>query len=386
MATYSVTISDRVKLSPSLSKGVLVALQNTLRVQHAVSGIIARTAAVHDVARFTNVLSGLRRSPITVRDTLRLRSALAGQGTYGLTLRDRFKLRSALATIARASLRSTVALRPRLTAAQKVALRDTVRVAARMGLSAVYTASLRSAVRIKDGKPTFALGAFLRSRVALAANLTRTYHAYAALDEEVGLHDALTRKAVLTVVSHDTLRLSATAALRAVYRGTLHDHIDFTLDIIEPNGDVTTWAMNTRTGAVTEYLNYDFNSFAKSGSNTYLGAASDGLYELVGQDDAGTPVIADIVSGLVEFSGAFLSSLKAAYLGIRGEGEFFLKIVSGEGKTYVYGLQSRNLHTTRVNIGKGLRARYFTWELLSTGQDFDLTAVTFLPLQSTRRV
>ena len=44
------------------------------------------------------------------------------------------------------------------------------------------------------------------------------------------------------------------------------------------------------------------------------------------------------------------------------------------------------MKTTKVNMGKGLRARYFAYELISTGQDFDLDSVEFVPLVAQRRV
>ena len=44
------------------------------------------------------------------------------------------------------------------------------------------------------------------------------------------------------------------------------------------------------------------------------------------------------------------------------------------------------MKTTKVNLGKGLRARYFAFELVSTGQDFDLDTLEFIPLVAQRRV
>jgi hypothetical protein len=44
------------------------------------------------------------------------------------------------------------------------------------------------------------------------------------------------------------------------------------------------------------------------------------------------------------------------------------------------------MKTARINIGKGIRARYFAFELISTGQDFDLDSLEFIPLVAKRRV
>ena len=38
------------------------------------------------------------------------------------------------------------------------------------------------------------------------------------------------------------------------------------------------------------------------------------------------------------------------------------------------------------DIGKGLSARYFAFELTTPGQDFDLDSVEFIPMMRDRRV
>ena len=59
---------------------------------------------------------------------------------------------------------------------------------------------------------------------------------------------------------------------------------------------------------------------------------------------------------------------------------------NGDGKTYTYQTVVQDMQSTKVRLGKGLRARYFAFELISTGPDFDLDTVEFLPLVAQRRV
>jgi hypothetical protein len=74
-------------------------------------------------------------------------------------------------------------------------------------------------------------------------------------------------------------------------------------------------------------------------------------------------------------------------LGVRASGEFLIKLRTGDGKSYTYQVNAQPLRTTRVELGKGLRARYFTYELISIGgQDFDLDEIEFLPIVSQRRI
>jgi hypothetical protein len=170
-----------------------------------------------------------------------------------------------------------------------------------------------------------------------------------------------------------------------VFNAELSDTIEVAGAYLGPNGSVTTWAMNTRSGAVTEYQNYAFNSFARVG-NKYLGATDDGLYELLGDDDDGTDIIATIRSGFAQWSGTHLGSFKAAYLAVAGAGAYVLRVITRDGKTYNYQVSAQDGRTVKVNMGKGLRSRYFAFELVTAGQDFDLDTLEFIPLVADRRV
>lgn len=145
----------------------------------------------------------------------------------------------------------------------------------------------------------------------------------------------------------------------------------------------TAWAMNTRSGAVTEYENYTFTGFMPLGSG-YLGAAADGLYGLAGDDDAGVDIAVRVRSGLMRFGGPRLSRLKAAYITARSGAELLLTIETGEGVQYVYDVASRVMRTMKVHMGKGMHATQFLFEL--TGTDLDLDLLELVPLVKQRRV
>lgn len=205
------------------------------------------------------------------------------------------------------------------------------------------------------------------------------------LTETVNVADALTKKLIVRIIAQDGVNLDDATPTKWLFKPILTDNVDIEIGYIQPNGAFTTWAVNTRTGAVTEYQNYEFNSFANLG-HKYLGAASSGLYELNGDDDDGTDIIAQIKSGLAQFGGSKYSSFKAAYLGMRGDGNIILKLETGDGNSYTYQTVIQDMQSTKVRLGKGLRARYFSFELISTGPDFDLDTVEFIPLVAQRRV
>ena len=154
---------------------------------------------------------------------------------------------------------------------------------------------------------------------------------------------------------------------------------------VSPGDGFTTWALNTRNSAVSEYQNYKFNSFARIG-NHYLGANESGVYDLTGDTDNGASIIANLKSGLAQLGGFKFSSFSAAYVGMRGTGNFILRLITGDGVTYDYALVPRNMKTTKINLGKGLRARFFAFQLISSGSNFDLEGVELIPLVAQRRV
>jgi hypothetical protein len=172
-----------------------------------------------------------------------------------------------------------------------------------------------------------------------------------------------------------------------LYKGDpLLDGVVITALYISPSGTTTSWAVNTRTNAVTEYLNYNFRSFARM-NDRYIAAGSAGLYELVGDTDDGTLIISELMSGYFQFNEKKLFGIKGAYVAIRGGGRFYLKLIAGDGREYVYELKAQpGLMTTKVRIGKGIRTTYMAFDLVTEGQDFDLDSLEFIPMTSGRRV
>jgi hypothetical protein len=172
-----------------------------------------------------------------------------------------------------------------------------------------------------------------------------------------------------------------------LYRGDeLLDGIEITALFVSPSGTTTTWAINTRTAAVTEYMNYDFHSFAQMG-NRYIAADDEGLYELDGDTDDGDLIVSRLMGGYLQLNNKKLFGLKGVYIAMRGGGRFYLKLITGDGREYVYELRAQpNLMTTKVKIGKGINTTYLAWELVTEGQDFDLDSIEFIPMTRERRV
>lgn len=263
-------------------------------------------------------------------------------------------------------------------------------IAERLGLvsttapNMTYKQTLLEALAFRDGLVKFLTGVVMENlNVAQAFVSIGNYKP--TISETMNVAQTMTPKLIAIVTVPQTFAFTDAQTLQMVFKPTISEVLSFDIGIIDPGGGFTTWAVNTRTGSTTEYSNYVFNSFASSGHH-YLGASSTGLYVLEGADDDGTPTIASLRSGYAQFGGSRYSAFQAAYLGMRGDGNVYLKLDAGTGETYTYQVVLQNRQTTKVRIGKGLRARYFAWELVTTGQDFDLDSVEFIPLVAQRRV
>lgn len=215
--------------------------------------------------------------------------------------------------------------------------------------------------------------------------LGRHFTANSSLAQLLTIHPALNTKLVLKIVGN--IQLSPEQLVHMIYKGDpLLDGVVITALYISPSGTTTTWVVNTRTNAVTEYLNYDFRSFAMMG-NRYIAAGAEGLYELDGDTDDGASIIADMMSGYLQLNEKKMFGIKGAYVAIRGGGRFYLKLISGDGREYVYELKAQpNLMTTKVKVGKGISTTYMAFELITEGQDFDLDSIEFIPMTRGRRV
>lgn len=374
--------TDALQLAYTLEDFLAYVLSDSFRstdllgVNNRLSPVLTDTAGTSDTIRldYGHIL----------RETVRLLDPTVSTATYNLTLTDIARLAEVLSAGRPAVLTDTVGIERAVAAAVGAFVLDRLGLQDLLIPKTTYGVAQLDGVRVGDALLRF-VGGGLTDAVGMETTLTPRYYINRTLADQVAVSETITPNLLLRVIATDGLGLDDVQVLQAVFSGQLAEAVQISAAYVSPNGTITTWAINTKTGAVTEYSNYAFNSFARSGFK-YLGASSTGLYELNGDDDAGTNIIAVVKSGLAQFGGSRFTAFKAAYLGIRGEGDFYLRLETGRGEFYNYKILSQDMNTTKVQMGKGLRARYFSFQLTSTGQDFDLESIEFVPLVAQRRV
>jgi hypothetical protein len=151
-----------------------------------------------------------------------------------------------------------------------------------------------------------------------------------------------------------------------------------------------TWVLNTRKGALTEYDNFEFNSYAVfNGKVIAVGPA--GLVELgLQNDDAGTPIDATVTLGEESFASSLHKRVPRIYLGHAATGDLQFSTITVEGGTRTYALDWNGLHGTqqrRIPVGKGPRSRFWSFSVSNVdGADFELNDVIVQTTKLRRRV
>lgn len=374
-----VAFGDSVILTKSVAADVLERFQmlTDLQFAQAVTEAITEGMVATDALEVQYGMVLLER--IAIRRTLGVNQILQQQVLEAIGLVETLRQLYPVDVIEGVQLTLTQLQQLAITMRERIRLEDPRAVTATYNLSVAT-----QAFRLVDSFIQF-VGADIADTVTVGDALTSRLRAIAQLSDTVGLTATTEPLLLLNVVARDGVAISATDALNALFSPTMFEGVEITAGYVAPDGNLTTWVMNTRTGAVSEYEDFEFNSFARVG-NKYIGASDAGLYELLGDTDEGANIVPRIRSGYLQFGGTRLSRLAAAYIAVRGEGQHILRIFTSEGAQYDYLIDARDGRMTKVHMGKGQRARSFSFELVGAGQDFDLDLLEFVPIVVKRRV
>ena len=140
-----------------------------------------------------------------------------------------------------------------------------------------------------------------------------------------------------------------------------------------------TIVMNVKNRAITEYINYCFNSFCCF-NGVYLGACKDGIFPLSGDDDNGTDIDAHIKTATADVGKGQPKKLRDAWIVAR-KGLMTFTVIADEGNEFTYNADVENskLHEERVKIGRGIKGRGFSFILANVdGSDFDIDSIAVL--------
>jgi hypothetical protein len=159
------------------------------------------------------------------------------------------------------------------------------------------------------------------------------------------------------------------------------------LTALEKSGEQIIWVVNTDSGANWTYRGWDFSSFTVWNDKNY--AANDqGLFELTGSDDDGTPIAASILTGKSDLGTVQHKRMAYVYVGASSDNGLQLAVHTDNGETNTYTVTAAELMgNSRTAIGKGLRSKYWQFEITNIdGGDFELESFEMRPDATIRRI
>jgi len=222
------------------------------------------------------------------------------------------------------------------------------------------------------------------------------YRAVAINIEAAAMSDVIAGGMRLNLLVSDELIGSDTLIDSARLRAALDDNAIFGGAITLPDGVFSAIVLNTESLGISEYTNYPFNSFDKLG-NDYLGASDTDIFQLTGDDDAGTDIDAVIRTSMTNFGTNVFKRVPRAYLGYTSSGGMIMKTISTSGGVKTerwYELTPRTGDhastapaAARIQLGRGIKATYWQFELINKlGADFDIDSLQLYPMILKRRV
>lgn len=140
--------------------------------------------------------------------------------------------------------------------------------------------------------------------------------------------------------------------------------------------------MNLINQAMSTYSNYNFNSMAYY-NKKYLGATSTGIYDLEATNDNGSPILAHIKSGPMDFGEKQVKYIRDVWVTHRTDGKLALVFSVDEDSSTeverITQLVGEELQEEKVKVPRGLTGRYWTIEFKNKdGSDFDLDSLEIM--------
>jgi hypothetical protein len=325
-------------------------------------------------------------------DRLSIVAAAATEITYALELTSQNEILAEAVGAYALTLAETLEITDPQSIIEGVALLEQLLVATGTQTYLQAVAQLADHLRVVDATleaRTETLSLLLEIQDAVENRLTR----YAqALDE---LHGALETSATLhlTVALLDTEHVTdATQTLASLFAEVSDDLTPYVM-LRLGDEEYTGWAMNVEGDQpLSEYSNYPFNSMARIG-NQYYGAGDEGLYTLDGDTDAGEPIDAALRTMMIDFGSPRQKRVRSAYLGYTASGTLLLRVRSVDDGTLkeqwyeAQELQAQAPRESMIRVGRGLRSRYWQFELVNVdGADFEIDKMELHPVYLNRRV
>ena len=120
-------------------------------------------------------------------------------------------------------------------------------------------------------------------------------------------------------------------------------------------------SINLSNLAVTQFCNYNFNSFCRIGDK-YFGASNSGIFELTGEDDTGTSIEAFFELLVSDFGISNVKRIRKLYIGYETKSDLIVTVKDNDDNERTYTLSYLDYdrqNGSQVNIGRDGLGRYW---------------------------
>lgn len=141
--------------------------------------------------------------------------------------------------------------------------------------------------------------------------------------------------------------------------------------------------INLSNMAVTQFCDYDYNSFCKIGDK-YFGACENGIFELTGKDDAGANIDAFFELVVSDFGISNVKRIRKIYVGYEAKGDLTVTTKDNEDNSRSYTLSYLDYDRQNggeVAVGRDGLGRY--WQIRIDNVDGCYFAVDSIELALT---
>lgn len=151
------------------------------------------------------------------------------------------------------------------------------------------------------------------------------------------------------------------------------------------------WVLNTETGGLSSYDNFEFTSITEYGGLLYV-TSPEGVFALIGDDDNGRDISAEVRTGFLDFGTEQTKRLSDMFVGYTADGQLECEVETYDGpqEVYTYTMEERDASAPRNNrlkIGRGLSSRYWRFAIKNVdGADFQVYDVAAEVGTSRRRL
>lgn len=361
--------------------------QRNVLFEENITVVRGATAVINDVVAITGVMNEYYFPNVEMSDTFNTCSIVQNLFEANPHIIDNIELQGAISFVWNDIIQDTF----NILDAPVFDPNIFVRVSDKLVASGIVSTNTEAYLLISDSiklldSAIFAWGAKIVDSLNIPDGVIDNLVFFNAIVESLNIIDTASFEFNIFIAVRDNIDISDSQTLQQILHERLSDGFSFTGQV-ELNGDLFTFVLNTENEAISSYNNYNFNSISGN-----LGADSTGIYELNGESDVGNNIQASIKTSLMDFGSSLHKQIPYAYIGFTSDGTLVLKVISDQhGNKNERWYECKTSYsaddTTRIRLGKGVKARYWQFQLENMdGTDFDIESIELMPLTLNRRI